>query len=103
MMLYPPHLWLFLFFLLSRTVADEEAEHACSADKPCTMGCCNKDHECGFGPSFCSPETCLSSCDQKSECNPGWGEQWSQNNNCPLNICKCTPGRLPPPSGREKY
>lgn len=41
----------------------------------------------GMGPEFCAPGNCTSSCDQKSECDPGWGAQWSQAENCPLNVC----------------
>lgn len=41
---------------------------------------------CGLGPKFCG-ENCTSTCDQKSNCNPGWGMQWSKADKCPLNVC----------------
>ncbi|KAK8048785.1 chitinase [Apiospora phragmitis] len=39
-----------------------------------------------MGPKFCG-EGCISSCGEKSECNPGWGMQWSNASTCPLNVC----------------
>lgn len=44
---------------------------------------------CGAGPSFCGTG-CTSQCNWKSECDPGWGLQWSQLAVCPLNVC-CSP------------
>ncbi|KAG4435727.1 hypothetical protein IFR05_008777 [Cadophora sp. M221] len=52
-----------------------------------TLGCCGKNNVCGLGPSYCAPANCTSSCDQKSECDPGWGKQWSSAETCPLNVC----------------
>ncbi|KAK8042256.1 glycoside hydrolase superfamily [Apiospora rasikravindrae] len=39
-----------------------------------------------MGPKFCG-EGCISSCGEKSECDPGWGMQWSNASTCPLNVC----------------
>jgi chitinase len=39
-----------------------------------------------MGPKFCG-KGCTSTCDQKSECNPGWGIEWSKADKCPLNVC----------------
>ncbi|KAK2841524.1 hypothetical protein FQN49_006173 [Arthroderma sp. PD_2] len=44
---------------------------------------------CGLGPKFCG-NGCTSTCDYKSECDPGWGAQWSNASTCPLNVC-CSP------------
>lgn len=65
------------------------ANHSChsSASKPCKLGCCSKYGVCGLGPDFCGGTNCTSSCDQKSECDPGWGAQWSTKQKCPLNVC----------------
>lgn len=41
---------------------------------------------CGLGPDFCG-KGCISTCDYKSECDPGWGAQWSNASTCPLNVC----------------
>ncbi|OBT71283.1 hypothetical protein VF21_09607 [Pseudogymnoascus sp. 05NY08] len=30
---------------------------------------------------------CTSTCDEKSECDPGWGSKWSTAEKCPLNVC----------------
>ncbi|KAF2855740.1 glycoside hydrolase family 18 protein, partial [Plenodomus tracheiphilus IPT5] len=30
---------------------------------------------------------CVGDCGRKSECNPGWGMQWSTNDKCPLDVC----------------
>ncbi|KAG9495650.1 hypothetical protein J7337_012204 [Fusarium musae] len=30
---------------------------------------------------------CQSDCDRKSECNPGFGSKWAENDKCPLNVC----------------
>lgn len=41
---------------------------------------------CGLGPDFCG-DGCTSTCDYKSECDPGWGIEWSNATTCPLNVC----------------
>jgi hypothetical protein len=41
---------------------------------------------CGAGPKFCGTG-CTSQCSWKSECDPGWGIQWSNASTCPLNVC----------------
>ena len=58
-----------------------------SATQPCKLGCCGGSGYCGFGPTFCGAGNCTSGCDRKSECDPGWGSQWSNATDCPLNVC----------------
>lgn len=58
-----------------------------SPDKSCELGCCGGSGYCGFGPTFCGLGNCTSGCDRKSECDPGWGSQWSNATDCPLNVC----------------
>ena len=41
---------------------------------------------CGMGPDFCG-DGCTSGCHWKSECDPGWGSEWSNMTTCPLNVC----------------
>lgn len=67
--------------------ADSSNNYTCSATQPCTLGCCSKSGVCGLGPNYCSSDNCISSCDYKSECDPGWGMQWSNASTCPLNVC----------------
>lgn len=68
--------------------ADPSADpYACSASQPCKIGCCGKNNVCGLGPDYCSPSNCLNSCSAKSDCDPGWGPQWSNKESCPLNVC----------------
>ncbi|RYP74296.1 hypothetical protein DL771_003117 [Monosporascus sp. 5C6A] len=62
-------------------------QQQCSASQPCPLGCCSQWGSCGFGPDFCG-EGCLSGCDRKSDCNPGWdSDEWSNAETCPLNVC----------------
>lgn len=75
-----------LLFLLGLGVFANPLSHS-SASKPCKLGCCSKYGVCGLGPDFCGGSNCTSSCDQKSECDPGWGAQWSTKQKCPLNVC----------------
>ena len=70
--------------LLSSLVA---AQFTCSPTQPCAIGCCTKFGSCGLGPDSCGPENCISNCDRKSDCDPGWGSQWSTTTACPLNVC----------------
>ena len=44
-----------------------------------------------MGPTFCG-EGCTSECNAKSECDPGWGAEWSNRTTCPLNVCCSTYG-----------
>jgi hypothetical protein len=70
---------------------------------PCEEGCCSPSGWCGFGPdcescgcavlklswpdvAVCG-ETCVSECDRKSQCNPGFGSEWAKRDKCPLNVC----------------
>lgn len=41
---------------------------------------------CGLGPDFCG-DGCISTCNYKSECDPGWGIEWSNATVCPVNVC----------------
>lgn len=59
---------------------------SCSTSKLCSTGCCSKAGKCGFGPDFCD-KGCQSTCDAKSECDPGWGLHYSSASKCPLNAC----------------
>ncbi|KAM7213471.1 Glycoside hydrolase superfamily [Rhypophila decipiens] len=69
-------------------------DYICSKTKLCKLGCCGAlddkgDGVCGMGPDYCG-KGCFSSCDQKSECDPGWGMKWSNASTCPLSVC-CSP------------
>jgi hypothetical protein len=72
--------------------------YACSPTKPCKIGCCGKNNVCGLGPSYCSIENCTSTCTAKSECDPGWGAQWSTAEKCP--VCHFLPRYRPGLLGR---
>ncbi|RDB25300.1 Chitotriosidase-1 [Hypsizygus marmoreus] len=62
-------------------------QFTCSPTQPCEIGCCTQFGSCGLGPESCGPENCISNCDRKSDCDPGWGSQWSNAESCPLNVC----------------
>ncbi|PYH28142.1 glycoside hydrolase [Aspergillus neoniger CBS 115656] len=62
-------------------------DYTCSLTKACTIGCCGNSGVCGLGPDFCGTGNCTSSCDAKSECDPGWGSERSTAEKCPLNVC----------------
>ncbi|KFY76624.1 hypothetical protein V498_09544 [Pseudogymnoascus sp. VKM F-4517 (FW-2822)] len=66
-------------------------EYHCTKDKKCESGCCRLEPDgtgnCGLGPTFCGKGNCTSTCDEKSECDPGWGSKWSAAEKCPLNVC----------------
>ncbi|KAH7040899.1 chitinase [Microdochium trichocladiopsis] len=69
----------------------EKPDYTCSKAKPCKLGCCGPlDDEgngvCGMGPDYCGKD-CTGQCNEKSECDPGWGMQWSNASTCPLNVC----------------
>ncbi|KAH8896309.1 glycoside hydrolase [Thozetella sp. PMI_491] len=71
--------------------AASDTDYTCSATKGCAIGCCGKLDStgagvCGAGPDFCG-DGCTSQCTWKSECDPGWGIQWSNASTCPLNVC----------------
>ncbi|KAL3476522.1 hypothetical protein BJX99DRAFT_270507 [Aspergillus californicus] len=59
----------------------------CNATSDCVSGCCSTSGYCGFGPSFCGDDVCVSSCDALAECGP-YAEV--ANTTCPLNVC-CSP------------
>ncbi|RAK95648.1 glycoside hydrolase family 18 protein [Aspergillus ibericus CBS 121593] len=71
----------------SQETASANDDYTCSSTKPCTTGCCGVTGVCGLGPEFCGAGNCTSSCDAKSECDPGWGSEWSSAEKCPLNVC----------------
>lgn len=75
---------LIIFPFILNTLAQD---YTCSSGKPCKLGCCSKTGVCGFGPTFCSKENCISSCNAKSECDPGFGAQWASKSECPLKVC----------------
>ncbi|RDW84001.1 glycoside hydrolase family 18 protein [Aspergillus mulundensis] len=92
MLLYSYHFNLCIILaalvcLVSLVNVNAQQDYSCSPDRPCKLGCCGKNNVCGMGPSYCAPENCTSTCDAKSECDPGWGWQWSERSNCPLNVC----------------
>lgn len=74
-----------------QVLATADNDYSCSKDKPCTLGCCGPldatgKGVCGLGPDFCG-KGCTSDCDRKSECDPGWGKEWSNASTCPLKVC----------------
>ncbi|KAK4441922.1 chitinase [Podospora aff. communis PSN243] len=71
---------------------DEEPDWTCGPGKPCEIGCCGQVNQegvgvCGMGPTYCGPGNCTSSCTAKSDCDPGWGMEYSLASSCPLNVC----------------
>ncbi|KAH9478589.1 Chitotriosidase-1 [Psilocybe cubensis] len=76
-------IWLTALLLSVAT----SAQFTCSPTQPCEIGCCTKFGSCGLGPDSCGPENCISNCDRKSDCDPGWGAQWSNAEECPLKVC----------------
>ncbi|OJJ69171.1 hypothetical protein ASPBRDRAFT_57699 [Aspergillus brasiliensis CBS 101740] len=78
------------FQFLSTSSASDDG-YTCAKNKACKIGCCGPidstgTGNCGFGPEFCG-KNCTSNCDRKSECDPGWGKQWSNASTCPLKVC----------------
>ncbi|RAL14759.1 chitinase [Aspergillus homomorphus CBS 101889] len=67
-------------------------DYTCSKTKRCKTGCCGPIDSttgignCGYGPEFCG-KGCSSDCGRKSECDAGWGREWSTASTCPLNVC----------------
>lgn len=64
-----------------------DARKDCDEKNPCKFGCCSKFGFCGLGKDFCSKENCVSGCETKSQCDPGWGLDYSNHSTCPLNVC----------------
>ncbi|KAL4909586.1 hypothetical protein BDW74DRAFT_174788 [Aspergillus multicolor] len=85
---------------------DFQAE--CDANRPCANdACCSKAGFCGLGPDCeyddmppsaamltpdlmctdCSPESCVSGCDNRAYCDPGGYEGYAEHSKCPLNVC----------------
>ncbi|TPX09628.1 uncharacterized protein E0L32_009229 [Thyridium curvatum] len=80
-----------LFAFLATAPASAQDDYTCSATKGCKIGCCGPLDSsgkgvCGLGPDFCG-KGCTSTCGYKSECDPGWGMQWSNASACPLKVC----------------
>ncbi|KAK1850239.1 putative class V chitinase [Colletotrichum chrysophilum] len=77
---------------LAKRQDEGDDDYVCTATKGCDIGCCGpfRDEEgngvCGLGPDFCG-DGCTSTCHYKSECDPGWGIEWSNATACPLNVC----------------
>ncbi|KAI8207622.1 hypothetical protein K4K54_004854 [Colletotrichum sp. SAR 10_86] len=85
-----PH-WVLASSADELKLAAEEPDYTCSKTKGCKLGCCgpldsNGAGVCGLGPEFCG-KGCTSECNSKSECDPGWGPEWSAASKCPLNVC----------------
>ncbi|KAI5919754.1 glycoside hydrolase [Camillea tinctor] len=72
-------------WLYSTAVAQDD--YTCGPDRPCKLGCCSNTGVCGMGPTFCAKGNCTSQCGAKSDCDPGWGAEYSSAENCPLNVC----------------
>lgn len=92
----PPIFWALALFTL------QVASQRCNSTSPCEQGCCSSYGYCGFGPdrklriplyhnsltfALDCGDGCISDCDRKSECNPGFGSEWAVKDKCPLNIC----------------
>ncbi|KAI1497269.1 glycoside hydrolase [Biscogniauxia marginata] len=71
--------------LFGLTVAQDD--YTCGPDRPCELGCCSNIGVCGMGPTFCGQGNCTSQCGYKSDCDPGWGPEYSAAEKCPLNVC----------------
>ncbi|KAK4183327.1 hypothetical protein QBC35DRAFT_535808 [Podospora australis] len=86
----------------SRVLAAAEPKvTVCSGGQRCTLGCCSKGGNCGFGPDFCDAKNCNAalsangSCAQIAECDAGgypgygalWGSKYAAREICPLNVC----------------
>ncbi|KAJ5124284.1 uncharacterized protein N7515_008109 [Penicillium bovifimosum] len=85
------------FAKIQSKAKSEDPDYTCSKNKKCDLGCCGSIDKntgkgvCGFGPDFCG-KGCISNCDRKSECDAGWGKQWSNLTTCPLNVCCSSAG-----------
>ncbi|KAK7958032.1 glycoside hydrolase family 18 protein [Apiospora saccharicola] len=76
-----------ILLLLSFSSSILAQDYSCGPGKPCKLGCCGTNGVCGMGPSYCAPGNCTSECTAKSDCDPGWGSEWSSAEKCPLNVC----------------
>lgn len=101
-----PFTWLALFLtnivyetktLAYLDIAVLQIDHAKSDVAPtvefAVEACGFEHHSCiadtgniGLRPKFCAANVCQSSCNAKSDCDPGWGAQWSTKETCPLNV-----------------
>ncbi|OGM41754.1 bacteriodes thetaiotaomicron symbiotic chitinase [Aspergillus bombycis] len=80
-----PTITAWLLFSSSCMVPSAEAGMGtCSETEKCETGCCSKEGFCGFGPSFCGNDVCISTCDAVAECG-----KYAQvpGTECPLNVC----------------
>ncbi|EFX05996.1 class 5 chitinase 1 [Grosmannia clavigera kw1407] len=78
-------------FVQQATEDASTSDYTCTATRGCDIGCCGPLNAtgggvCGAGPDYCG-DKCTSQCSWKSECDPGWGLQWSNASTCPLNVC----------------
>ncbi|KAK0391598.1 hypothetical protein NLU13_1098 [Sarocladium strictum] len=79
--------YLLSLFLLVGCLIQLSIQQQCSASKHCPEGCCSSAGYCGYGPDYCG-KGCQSTCDRKSQCNPGWkSTEFSEGDKCPLNVC----------------
>lgn len=78
---------IFLLILGLIYTSTAQDDFSCGPGKPCKIGCCSKYNVCGMGPTFCGAGNCTSECGAKSECDPGFGSEWAQQEKCPLNVC----------------
>jgi hypothetical protein len=69
---------LLYIIILSLIAAIGSDAQSCSAEKPCSYGCCNKFGYCGFSDEFCDPDVCVHGCHRIAECG--------SENRCPLSL-----------------
>ncbi|KAL2801744.1 glycoside hydrolase superfamily [Aspergillus granulosus] len=58
-----------------------------SAANHCATVCCSKAGFCGLGPEYCSPDVCVSGCDNKADCGPGGYGEYAEHSKFPINGC----------------
>lgn len=60
-------------------------EGTCAPGTPCINGaCCSKKGICGYAPTECGTDSCISSCNATAPCGQ---YAKSAEKNCPLNVC----------------
>ena len=74
---------LFVGFLSSAVNVSAQDPSTCSVDRPCKVGCCSKDGQCGFTPDHCG-DGCMSNCNATAECGQYAPEEF---HDCPINVC----------------
>jgi chitinase len=74
-------------FILLCAFVHLSIQQQCSASNHCPEGCCSSAGFCGYGPDYCG-KGCQSTCERKSQCNPGWdSSEYSEKDKCLLNVC----------------